>query len=444
MYDNTNMFVTDYIPCTSGDELHYQYTNSSNQRVDSNDTDALAFRFVEAYDSNKNYISGSVNSSKKIYTAPEGTAYIRVTIQDSLYNNASYKDCAIVKYVGEIYPFIPYGELWSVQLKPELIPNYTKTQYGQYKGVVYAVANKLFDTSIKSICLCATVQFTAFTSFNVGLRNVDGQSNNFYAKVDSTKLYLYNYGYNNPQTTEYEHGLTIANGLTVKVVSDNTGKYTISISSMGVIYEAPAFYPVRSSLCNPYCLGVVTGSVSFTAFAKDIDKPIWLFGDSYLGYGTNRWLFYLLTKDKPQKVLVDGYGGEGSTQSLKSFKALLEMGTPKYVVWCLGMNDGTDSTTPSSYWKNAVDKLKSICDEVGIKLVLATIPTVPNISHEKKNEWVRNSGLQYIDFASAVGAQSDGTWYSGMLSSDNVHPTDAGAVALYYQAITDCPQLMES
>ena len=444
LYDNANMFVTDYIPCTEGDVLHYQYTNSSDARVDANDTGESTFRFVEAYDSNNNYISGSVKSIKKTYTAPVGTSYVRVTIQYQQYNNTNFKDCAIVKYVGEIYPFIPYGEVWKVQLAPNLVTNYNKTQFGQYRGVDLTVSKKLFDTSIKAICLNASIQFSSFTSFRVGLKNVDGLSDNFYAEVDSSKLYLYDYGYNNPQTTEYAHGLTISNDLTIKVVSDNTGKYTISISSMGVIYEAPAFYPTRSSLCQPYCLGSVVGSGSFTAFAKDIDKPIWLFGDSYLGYSTSRWLFYLLTKDKPQKVLFDGFGGEGSVQSIRSFKALLEMGTPKYVVWCLGMNDGSDGDTPSTAWKNAIDELKTICDEVGIKLLLATIPTVPNINHEKKNAWVRNSGLQYIDFASAVGANSSGVWYSGMLYSDNVHPTDLGAVALYYQAITDCPQLMMS
>ena len=79
--------------------------------------------------------------------------------------------------------------------------------------------------------------------------------------------------------------------------------------------------------------------------------------------------------------------------------------------------------------------------ENDITLILSTIPTVPNINHEGKNKTVRNSGYRYVDFAKAVGAQSNGTWYTGMLSSDNVHPDVAGAKALYYQAIADVPEI---
>ena len=42
---------------------------------------------------------------------------------------------------------------------------------------------------------------------------------------------------------------------------------------------------------------------------------------------------------------------------------------------------------------------------------------------------------------SLVGAAANGTWYTGMLDEDNVHPTEAGAIALYHRAIADCPEL---
>ena len=80
-------------------------------------------------------------------------------------------------------------------------------------------------------------------------------------------------------------------------------------------------------------------------------------------------------------------------------------------------------------------------ENLEIQLVLATIPTVPTINNEYKNDYVRNSGYRYIDFANAVGAQADGTWFSGMLSDDGIHPTDNGAKALFGEAIIDLPEL---
>ena len=363
-------------------------------------------------------------------------------------NNTNYVDCSIVKYTGTVYPFYKFGVIINGQLNPVLVEDYIKTQYGQYKGGAVVLGQIILKngTSTKSLSLNATCQFASFQSyFSVYLHNTASANNNVAITVTPTKLQLYDYGYNNPQTTEYEHGLTIANNLTVKIKTDNTGKWAITIGSMGVEYNAPDFYPTISSLNYIEASSDASSSnTSFTAFLIGIDKPIWLFGDSYIGYSNARWLYYLLTRDKPTQLMIDGYGGENSTNALKSLKTAIEMGTPKYVVWCLGMNDGTDGANPSSTWLNAINELKTICDSKGIKLVLATIPSVPDINHEKKNEWVRNSGYQYIDFAKAVGASSSGVWYTGMLSNDNVHPTDLGALTLYYQAITDCPQLLEN
>lgn len=63
-------------------------------------------------------------------------------------------------------------------------------------------------------------------------------------------------------------------------------------------------------------------------------------------------------------------------------------------------------------------------------------------THNYKNDYVKNSGCRYIDFAKAVGAYTSNNWYSGMLRSDGVHPDELGAKALYMQAIVDFPELM--
>ena len=121
------------------------------------------------------------------------------------------------------------------------------------------------------------------------------------------------------------------------------------------------------------------------------------------------------------------------------------MGKPKYIVWCLGMNDGSDSkSAPSSAWVTGRDTVINVCKRYGATPIFATIPTVPGINHEQKNTWVRSSGYRYIDFAKAVGADENGDWYSGMLSDDEVHPTAQGARALYGRVLTDFPEIMVS
>lgn len=41
-----------------------------------------------------------------------------------------------------------------------------------------------------------------------------------------------------------------------------------------------------------------------------------------------------------------------------------------------------------------------------------------------------------------MGAEHKGdSWYDGMLSGDNVHPTEKGAITLYLQALADFPEL---
>lgn len=59
------------------------------------------------------------------------------------------------------------------------------------------------------------------------------------------------------------------------------------------------------------------------------------------------------------------------------------------------------------------------------------------INHETKNRWIRESGYRYIDVAAAVGADGSGAWIEGMLSTDKVRPTSAGAEAIYNRVIMD-------
>jgi lysophospholipase L1-like esterase len=94
-------------------------------------------------------------------------------------------------------------------------------------------------------------------------------------------------------------------------------------------------------------------------------------------------------------------------------------------------------------FKTYFDSVKGICDTYGITMIAALVPTTPSVNNEVKKQYVIDSGVRYIDFYSAVGANPSGNWYDGYLSNDNVHPTQLGAQALATQVLVDFPEIME-
>jgi len=111
-------------------------------------------------------------------------------------------------------------------------------------------------------------------------------------------------------------------------------------------------------------------------------------------------------------------------------------GTPKFLVWALGMND--------SYWKwkDIVIKVEMLCRALGIELILQTIPWPTDGSKASINNYVKSSGYRYVDVYDAVSSDDNGTWYSGMLD-DGVHPTTFGAKAIAGRYLVDFPEIAQ-
>jgi lysophospholipase L1-like esterase len=141
---------------------------------------------------------------------------------------------------------------------------------------------------------------------------------------------------------------------------------------------------------------------------------------------------------------MSGFPGASASHQIVSFRKLISIGHPKYIVWALGMNGSDSESAINASWKSCTDEVIATCANKNITVILATIPNVPNRIQTFKNAYVKASGERYIDFAKAVGAESQGsTWYSGMLSSDNLHPDTNGAIALYSELLADFSEIME-
>ena len=178
-----------------------------------------------------------------------------------------------------------------------------------------------------------------------------------------------------------------------------------------------------------------------TAYNSDV----WMLGDSYFNCGSpGRWPHYLRENGYTENYMLTGYPGRNSKTGLADFKQALTHGTPKYAIWCLGMNDPDKTAISASYFESVQEFIR-LCEENGITPILSTIPNTPTMNNSYKNDWVRKSGYRYIDFARAVGAEEVGSpWYEGMLHTDNVHPSELGAKALYAQFITDFPEILKN
>ena len=278
-------------------------------------------------------------------------------------------------------------------------------------------------------------------SFSTAVGTDSNQMNTF--RIDGTNISYYARSNSTPVTVA--HGLTLANNIQIIWEMSAEASVKLTLISNGNMFSHEFANFTRQTIGNPFVLsvGTVMTDCKLSWTCNDISKNIWMFGDSYFAYSPERWTYYLHQYGYDQNCLLDGFSGEGGTNGRVAFNNLLQYGTPKFAVWCLGMNDGADSdSAPSAEWVSARGYFLLYCEQNNVTPVFATIPTVPTISHEQKNAWIRSSGYRYIDFAKAVGASASGVWFSGMLSSDNVHPSETGAKALFAQVLIDLPEIM--
>lgn len=266
-------------------------------------------------------------------------------------------------------------------------------------------------------------------------------SYSLYFKLDDTNITFMT---NGTEGTALQHGLTLDTyvDILVAVGEKNTG--TLIVNTLGGVYshtvqvvngyKGKVF--VRPSGCS-----LTEVYIGFSS--ADFRQPVWMFGNSYFTHTSDsRWTYWLIEWGFG-RCLLNAFPGMNSAEALAEFEDYIQnIAVPSVAVWCLGMND-PDASGANHDWLDSVKSFTEKCKTNGILPILATIPNVPNLNHGYKNDWVESSGYRYIDFAQAVGAKRDSTWYTGCLSDDNTHPTELGARLLCLQALVDVPELMQ-
>ena len=290
-----------------------------------------------------------------------------------------------------------------------------------------------------------------------------------YIEINKTNVVQYSYGSGPSIVTTNPHSLNIKDYLTVVIDSDY-GSASIRIITSTGSYSYSKSWQGRNGDIFAEVEGIEITNVKMRWFCEDYSKPVWMFGDSYFNStDKSRWTSYLIESGY-KNFMMCSYSGMPTERGLTEFKTALTHGTPKYAVWCMGMNNGDSGTTINAKYLAATEEFLEICEEKGITPILSTIPSTPIVLNEPKNAWVRDwakrTGGRYIDFARAVSDQtyneslkgkvvanassaSDKTnttgyqWYDGMLHSDAVHPATTGAYALFMQFLVDFPEIMQ-
>lgn len=446
--DSTRSYLP-FLPVNPGDVIRSYKRETTENLLLVVDGYSAMYK-VCAYNSNKEVVaSAGTDSAAYSYTVPDGISFITVSIYNRLKNNLGM---LTINYEADYY--IPYGGWYTA--KSEFLQDAFTEMTAQpkiSKGFVKVTGNLASGESLTIPKTTAktnqrysfSADITQFSEIIIG--NHKNGANGSWLRITSTNADVTLQYQNDATTYQHTHGLTITSFIKVEIVSAkdaNSCDIFIVTDSGSYKIEDSAWYGYGNGDYFAESVGSTLTNCSFTFGCSGFRNNLWIFGDSYITYNSEaRWVYYAKTAGWMDNFMLAGYPGEAPREGIQCIdNAIRNYGRPMYCVYALGMNGDADSgETVNSNYMAYMKQFLLLCKQFNVTPILCTIPTVPTLYHEPRNAWIRNSGYRYIDFAKAVGAQANGTWYTGMLSDDGVHPTVLGAKALFMQAVADCPEI---
>lgn len=399
------------------------------------DNEPAKARFVTAFNSNNTAVSSKgSNDAIKTYVVPEGITSIIISVTSG-------------------------DEVWKVKRTPpnRVLNGETANEQIESATVrentLIAKADTLSNGS-KLVCgqNCISTQkrlafrgyFETFVGVIVG-HGYTEDSLGSWLEITATKATVYRrWDGETQQMGDYTHGLTMKDYISVIILAGYGNKAKIVIYTNGGTYTInDVYWYGRQGEIFALANGNAFTNASCAWNCPLTRKKIWAYGDSYFDTASDRKWNYYLEQLGIHSVMWDDNSGRASLKALESLKNDLKLGTPKFILWAMGMND-TEPSGMNANWKNCVDELLAICSEHEITPILCTIPSTTSMRNTYKNAWIEESGYRYIDFAKAVGGEEyPSPWYEDMLFEDGIHPAVQGAIALFNQAITDFPELLD-
>ena len=406
------------------------------------------------YNANRQYIRAI--SSNTNYTYIEGDAFIRITYD----NSQNY--CFVIEPMGatisgefapaywkeDIIPFAPQLVI-PRELTPELLPAYSicgqdgislnLDMVGGEAASGYLVPNWPYYLKGKVTVACYA-KFSTVGTVKIGFGS--GSATGYSVKVTSSQVELWQNSSSIAKQTA-AHNLTIADYIAIFFDYDYHSASVKVVTSSGSYTHIFAFVTIES-YGRPFVAiegSCVITDVKLRAYSKAFRYPAWVLGDSYVALYEKRWTTQMIDVFGISDFLIQGLSGGTSEQMLADLKISFNYGTPKYLLWCLGMNDSEWK------WRNVAAELEKICAQRGITLIYQTIPwpssgTSYYSSKPGINTYIKESGYRYIDAYDALCSDNAGTWYAG-LNDDGVHTTVLGAKVMAGRVLADFPEIVK-
>lgn len=408
-------------------------------------------RFYALYNSTKVFVAGGNDVS--FITIPAGCYYIRFSLTTTQWGNESAQ-----MTLGSVLPYSVY----EVVLDPSIGLGTVVKKFDSALGNAAHTLTKATLTDgetltdlvfprfqLKGLVMSMACKISTMGTLIVGkgYQQRLGQ----YLRISSTTVEFIRCNLEGTESVRdtATHGLTIADFLRVSLYYIGNGYLRYIISTSSGYFQKDVNWSYYGEY-DPFVksTGTSASDVKLSIGSRDLKKPIWCFGDSYQSVSDNRWPG-VLRNIGCFEFMINALTGINSVNALADAIRAFSFGTPKLAFWGLGMNDASDAdaSTPNENWLTSIQSFIDLCKANDTEPILVTIPCTPAKNHEGKNAWVRASGYRYIDIADAVGGTTFtsgvDTWYSGMLSEDEVHPTELGAQAQASRVLADLPEIMQ-
>ena len=401
--------------------------------------------YAALYDKDKNFIkSQELRNGNRQIDFEFGAYYVRFTIRISKKNSTMI----IVGLSDLNIPYSDYGKVYELDKPTDdyikgIIKDITNAKTPKYDNVYKDSLSDGGELELTEIpdsknyygigCVFNTQQMGTIKIYKSQNDYCRGEIN-----IDATNITEFG---NGGEETIIPHGLTITDGLVVSIVKGTTNTSITLTNTAGkkVTKQLSKWIGCRGGIIKFISISGTYTNITLSHSGTWMDKDTWIFGNSY----TDFWPSTCYANGGSNFYL-DGYYGRSAQGGYDSLLLALKYGKPKRIVWMLGMNNPDTEIAVNGSWNNIFNELKELCAIMNIQLIPCTIPNVPERIHTFKNQIIRNSGLPYIDISSVLGANEKGSnWFSGLLSSDNVHPTGLGSEIIANTIIAGVPDIVE-
>lgn len=452
VYSQAGTYVySNAVKVSEGDVVHFYFGESGS---------IAQMRFITAYDSEMNVLSSSGAENTDNYTVPSGVEYIIITV----WNTTLLK--------ARIYINLDSNEPYEEYFKPYYIAtndfvkeidfdksiSNNKITKSMQSGIKYYVDSDTMNVKVRIENINGTAIVKLFHNPKSSIAGGCGVLINFVEK----KVSFYNAIKNTSDTmtvfsTEsfVSNFTSISNGdeFSIKYRRNNKNPiYSVTITKLNTL-ESVTFTKSSDSLGNGwgereiYCPSAVTLLETNLQCNEPQNPKVLILGDSWTE-GMTIWnqrdlRWCALLRDEIKDCAINGQGGASALDILTWWNDYIpDLFNPAYVIIECGIN-GSDYTTKYETPMNTlIDKIKKF----GAIPILCTVPPTtvkPNVS--QYNEYVLNSGYQYIDIARAMTVNGDRvTKDDTLFLADGTHPTVDGHAKIFKIACENVPNLFRS